>query len=192
MTTTEELLCEACGQLASPEHIARRLRRLEWTTRYRPLHIQSLLLSAIAPVDDADFLYAPDGQFHGEAGALLDALELSREGKSADTILTEVQKRGILFTHVLECPLEPSQKDSSLQQLLERRIPSNLARIRRSLKPKRLLLLSPELAGVQSRFTVAELSIPIFFDQNHRPFQLPIATASRESFLRALASSAAA
>jgi hypothetical protein len=191
MTTSQDLLCEACGQLASPEHIARRLRRLEWTTRYRPLHIQALLLSAIAPVDDTDFLYSPDGQFQGEAGALLDALEFSREGKSADAILTEFQKRGLLFIHVLECPLESSQKGSSVQQLLELRVPSNLARIRRSLKPKRLLLLSPELAGVQSRFTEAELGVPVFSDQNHRPFQLPLATASRESFLRALASSAA-
>jgi len=192
MTTTQELPCEACGQLASPEHIARRLRRLEWTTRYRPLHIQALLLSAVAPSDDANFLYAPDGQFHGEAGALLDALELSREGKSTDAILTEVQKRGLLFVHVLECPVESSHKDSSLQELLERRIPGTLARIRRSLKPKRVLLLSPELAGVRHRFTEAELSIPVFSDQNHRPFQLPIEAASREAFLRALANSAAA
>src|SRR5271154_3099329 len=167
MTTTQELSCEACGQLASPEHIARRLRRLEWTTRYRPLHIQVLLLSAVAPIDDADFLYTPEGQFHGEAGALLDSLELSREGKSADAILTELQKRGLLFIHVLECPLEPTQKDYSVQELLERRVPGTLARIRRSLKPKRILLLSPELASVQNRFTEAELAIPVFSDGNY-------------------------
>jgi hypothetical protein len=165
---------------------------LEWTTRYRPLHIQALLLSGIAPADDANFLYSLDGQFQGEAGALLDALELSREGKSADTILTEFQKRGLLFIHMLECPLEPAQKNSSLHELLERRIPGTLARIRRSLKPKRVLLLSPELASVQSRFTEAELSIPVLSDQNLHPFQLPIAPASREAFLRALAATAAA
>jgi hypothetical protein len=191
MTTTQELPCEACGQLASPEHIARRLRRLEWTTRYRPLHIQALLLSAVVPSDDANFLYSPDGQFQGEAGALLDALEFSREGKSADTILTEFQKRGLLFIHILECPLELARRDSSLQELLERRVPGTLARIRRSLKPKRVLLLSPELAGVQGRFTEAELGVPVFSDGN-RPFQLPIAAASRESFVRALAATTVA
>jgi hypothetical protein len=191
MTTTQEFPCEACGQLASPEHIAGRLRRLEWTTRYRPLHIQTLLLSAVTPADDCDFLYSPDGQFQGEAGALLDALEISREGKSADAILTEFQKRGLLFIHVLECPLDTPQKDSSLQDLLERRVSGTLARIRRSLKPKRLLLLSPELTGVQSRFTEAELSIPVFSDGN-RPFQLPIESLSRDSFLRALAATVAA
>jgi hypothetical protein len=191
MTTIQELSCEACGQLASPEHIARRLRRLEWTTRYRPLHIQALLLSAVAPTNDAEFLYSPDDQFQGEAGALLDALEISREGKSADAILTEVQKRGVLLIHMLECPLESTHKDFSLQELLERRVPGTLARIRRSLKPKRVLLLSQDLASVQNRFTEAELNIPVFSDQN-RPFQLPIDGASRDSFLRALASSAAA
>src|ERR1700726_1978483 len=106
MTPIVELPCEACGQLASPGHIARRLRRLEWSTRYRPVHVQALLVSAIAPVEDVEFLYAPEGEFRGEAGALLDALEISREGKSAGAVLTEFQRRGLFLIHMMEGPLE--------------------------------------------------------------------------------------
>ena len=206
-TPSTKLPCEACGQQASPEHIARRLRRLEWTTRYRPLHIQALLLSSIAPSNDEDFLYAPDGQFHAEAGALLDALEMSREGKSADAVLTEFQKRGLLFIHVLECPVEPAgaeddqgrevrsaQKAPASESgryteiattLLDRQVRSTLARIRRSLKPKRVLLFSPELAALQNRFTESELGVPVL-SCNGSPFQLPLPTTSRDEFLRAL------
>jgi hypothetical protein len=187
MAHSVELPCEACGQLASPEHIARRLRRLERTTRYRPLHIQTLFVSAVAPADDASFLYSPDGRFQGEAGELLDALEISREGKSAEGVLTEFQKRGLLFVHVLECPLEPDQRETLPQQFLDRHLPATLARIRRSLKPKRILLFSAELAPLQNRFTESQLGVPVFSNHGH-PFQLPLIGSPRDEFLRALAS----
>ncbi len=156
------LPCDGCGQPASPEHFARRLQRLEWTTRYRPVHIQALLLGGIAPVADADFLYCPEGNYQCEAANLLDALRITRVGRSADAILTEFQKHGLLLTHVLECPLEPGVSLSTAQRLLEKQLPATVARIRRSLKPKRLLLLSSELAPFAGRFTEATLGCPVF------------------------------
>ena len=54
-----EIICDGCGQPASSEHTARRLQRLEWATRYRPIHLHTLLLGAISPADDANFLYWP-------------------------------------------------------------------------------------------------------------------------------------
>jgi hypothetical protein len=146
-----------------------------------------LLLSAVAPLNDKDFLYAPDGQFHGEAGALLDALEISREGKSVDAVLTEFQKRGLLFVHVAECPPDPAETSTFPPQVLERMVPATLARIRRSLKPKRILLFSEELAPVQTRFTESQLGVPVFSNHGH-PFQLPLAASAREEFLRMLSS----
>jgi hypothetical protein len=38
------ILCDGCGQPATPEHIAERIHRLELATRYRPIHIQVLWL----------------------------------------------------------------------------------------------------------------------------------------------------
>src|ERR1700740_33549 len=43
------LRCDGCGQKASEEHLTRGLRRLEWATRYRPVHIHTLLLGGFFP-----------------------------------------------------------------------------------------------------------------------------------------------
>ena len=162
MTTPLSLLCDGCGQSASPAHLARRLQRLEWTTRYRPVHIQVLLLGGIAPEADAAFLYSPEGNYQGEAANLLDALRIASAGKSTDAMLTEFQKRGLLLTHVLECPLEPGVSPADAHLLLEKQLPSATARIRRSLKPKRLVLFSAELATLAGKFTEAALGSPVF------------------------------
>ncbi len=162
MTSPISLLCDGCGQSASPAHIARRLQRLEWTTRYRPVHIQALLLGGIAPEGDAAFLYCPEGNFQGEAAKLLEALQISREGKSADAILSEFQKRGLLLTHVLECPLEAGVNPSAAQELIEKQLAAVMARIRRSLKPKRVVLFSKELAAVAGKLTETSLGCPAF------------------------------
>lgn len=162
MTTLISLLCDGCGQSASPAHFARRLQRLEWTTRYRPVHIQALLLGGIAPEADGAFLYCPEGNFQGEAANVLDALEISREGKSADAILSEFQKRGLLLTHVLECPLEAGVNPSGAQELIEKQLAAVMARIRRSLKPKQVVLFSKELAAAAGRLTETSLGSPVF------------------------------
>src|SRR6266571_3195402 len=80
MTNSIALPCDGCGQAATAEHIARRLQRLEWTTRYRPVHIHTLLLGAYSPLRDEEFLYASDGEFGGEAAQILDAVGISTAG----------------------------------------------------------------------------------------------------------------
>ncbi len=155
------LPCDGCGQLADSAHISRRLERLAWTTRFRPVHIQALLLAGIAPKLDFDFLYAPQSSFHGEAGIILKAIPLSTEGKSPEAVLTEFQKLGLMLTHVLECPLDENVTESREQSLLEKQLPATIARIRRSLKPKRLLLLSRELQPHSDRLRQADLAFPV-------------------------------
>ena len=153
--------CDGCGQLASPEHLARRLHRLECATRYRPIHIQTLLLGNIAPVDDSDFLYSPAGRFEGEAQRLLEAVQLSREGKSADAVLAEFQRRGLMLTHLLECPVEPGLSDSQVAQALAAHLPQTIARLRRSFKPRRIILISADLQ-VLGALQHADLDCPVF------------------------------
>jgi hypothetical protein len=187
MTTSLSLPCDGCGQSASSVHLARRLQRLEWTTRYRPVHIQALLLGGIAPEADAAFLYSPEGNYQGEAANLLDALRISRAGRSADAILTEFQKRGLFLTHVLECPLEPEASPSTAQQLIEKQLAAVNARIRRSLKPKRLVLFSRELAAVAGKFTEAALGSSVFTG-SYGPLALDgvLSESEMEEFRRAL------
>jgi hypothetical protein len=174
MTTTAALVCDGCGQAASGEHIARRLRRLEWTTRYRPVHIHTLLLGAFSPRDEKDFLYAPGGefQFHGEAAFLLDALGISTAGKAAEVVHAEFQRAGFFLTHVLECPFEG---DGSLQAdsraALKARLAATATRIRRSLKPKRVMAVTEELSPVAEDILALDLGCPVLLDCG-RPFRL--------------------
>jgi len=73
MVTALSLACDGCGQSASPEHLARQLQRLEWAARYRPVHIQALLLGGVAPEANAAFLYSPEGNYQGEAANRLES-----------------------------------------------------------------------------------------------------------------------
>ena len=155
------LPCDGCGQLAGTAHISRRLQRLAWATRFRPVHIHALLLSGIAPRLDEDFLYAPHSLFQGEAGTILRAVQISMEGKSAESILGEFQKLGLMLTYVLECPLEDGVSPSKARELLDKQLPATIARIRRSLKPKRLLLISADLQQLADQLHQTNLDCPI-------------------------------
>jgi hypothetical protein len=167
---TNFLPCDGCGQSASSEHIARRLQRLEWATRYRPVHIGALLLGAVSPFVEEDFLYA--GKFKGEAGRLLEAIGISPAGKSHELVLSEFQRGGFFLTHVLECPLQTSESEKhSCESLLAQRISQVLTRIRRSLKPKRVVLISELLVPLAARLLSAELGCPVVLD-NGKPFGL--------------------
>ena len=137
------LRCDGCGQPASAEHIARRLRRLEGATRYRPVHIQTLLLGSVAPREDEEFLYSPAREFRGEAAQLLRAVGVSFEGKSAEAVHAEFQGAGLFLAHLLECPLEDGQNSGpEVVDLLRQHLPAAASRIRRSLKPNRVMLVT--------------------------------------------------
>src|SRR5215510_13443083 len=94
MVNNRPLQCDGCGQMGTPGHIARRLRRLEWATRYRPVHIQTLLLGGVAPREDAEFLYAPGEEFRGEAHNLLLAVGIGtgRPQKAFPTTASSAEK----------------------------------------------------------------------------------------------------
>src|SRR5207244_1404111 len=81
VSNSTDLPCDGCGQAASAEHIARRLRRLEWAKRFRPVHIHTLLLGGVAPREDAEVLYAPGDEFRGVVAGLLLAVRISTRGK---------------------------------------------------------------------------------------------------------------
>lgn len=173
------LACDGCGQPATPEHITRRLKRLEWTTRWRPIHIGTLLLGAHSPQNESAFLYA--GKFEGEGGHILEALGLQHAGKAPDTVLTEFQRGGYFLTHILECALDEGiTTQQPALALLEQRIPATAARIRRSLKPKRVVLISGLLAPMVAKLAAANFGCPIVPD-NGVPFGLDAPSAGEES-----------
>jgi len=169
---TSEILCDGCGQPASPEHIARRLQRLEWATRYRPIHLHTLLLGAFSPPAPSEFLYSPEEVHSGEAANLINAACVSIASKSADAIQSEFQRRGIYLTHVLECPLDvPSSGPDFLTNVFLARLPTLFTRIRRSLKPKRMAFVSRSLTPLIERFASAQLNCELVLDDG-RAFAL--------------------
>ncbi len=167
-----EILCDGCGQCASSEHLARRLQRLEWATRYRPIHLHTLLLGAFSPQVSAEFLYSPEQAHSGEAANVIVASGISTAGKSGDAVLSEFQRRGIYLTHVLECPLDvPSSRSDLLNDVVIARLPTLFTRIRRSLKPKRLAFISGSLTPLIERFASAQLNCELVLDDG-RAFPL--------------------
>ncbi|HKF24460.1 MAG TPA: hypothetical protein VKB24_00750 [Candidatus Acidoferrum sp.] len=138
------LICDGCGQPADATHLARRLKRLENMTRYRPIHVQALFLGAASPAADREYLYSAEGEFRGEGQALLRALGVDPAGKPVEAALAEFQRHGYLLAHILECP-GPEGAPEALTLLLGKRGAILAARIRRSLKPKKLVLLGREL-----------------------------------------------
>ena len=172
MTTAIFLPCDGCGQLASPEHIGKRLQRLEWTTRYRPVHIHTLLLGGASPQEEKDFLYSPGGAFDGEAGMLLEVAGLTPAGKTAKAVHLEFQRAGFFLTHVLECALEmESQDGAKVLSLLEQRLAAVAVRIRRSLKPRRVVLISRVLEPIVTKIAALQLGCPLVLDEG-KPFAL--------------------
>src|SRR6266478_9620777 len=139
MQHSSEILCDGCGQPAGPGHIARRLKRLENMTRYRPIHVQVLFLAATGPAADTEYLYSAEGEFAGGGAELLRALGIEVSGRTVEAVLTEFQRRGYVLAYVLECAEEKT--GGKVMTSLAQRIPATLTRIRRSFKPKRLALL---------------------------------------------------
>jgi hypothetical protein len=138
------------------------LQRLEWATRFRPVHIQTLLLSGIPSQRDEGYLYSSESLIAGEAGNILRATQVSIEGKSKEAILTEFQKLGLMLTHVLECPLNEGACVSEAHLLIRGHLSAALARIRRSLKPKRILLVSAHLRPLAQELHSSDLGCPVF------------------------------
>ncbi len=172
MTNSITLVCDGCGQAATAEHITRRLQRLEWTTRCRPVHIHTLLLGAFSPLRDEEFLYRSDGEFRGEAAQILEAVGISPAGKTRDAVHAEFQRAGFFLTHVSECPLEDERNlKGGIQAALKKRLAAVAARIRRSLKPKRVMAITEELAVVLDDIVAMDLGCPVLLDHG-KPFLL--------------------
>jgi hypothetical protein len=169
MATNDLLRCDGCGQPASAEHIAKRLKRLEWTTRFRPVHIGTLFLGGAMPSNEAEFLYAEGGPFAGQARHILAAAGVSADGKSREAALAEFQRAGLLLTYVLECPFDPNEGE--VRNILAARLPAFTARIRRSLRPKRSVPISRLLQPLLSDFQASALGCAVVLDGNE-PFDL--------------------
>jgi hypothetical protein len=111
---------------------------------------------------------------------LLDAVGISIVGKPVDAVPAEFQRAGFFLTHVLECPMEGAGNlPAELQGALQARLPAVATRVRRSLKPKRVMAVTEALASVMEDIRKLELGCPVLLDRG-RPFRLTTAAGGKE------------
>jgi hypothetical protein len=181
------LPCDGCGRLSAPGHIGARIARLEWATRFRPIHIQALFVSE-APHANGDISKgAEDAQSNAisfppsatlDYGALLDGLNIP--GGNFVARLNEFQRRGFYLAFLVECPPESgddvaNSREASPANSAERCAnfgPTLLKRIKFSYRPKHIVPLSTALRPLVPMFEQAGLGESLILDDGN-PFELP-------------------
>jgi hypothetical protein len=187
----KNLPCDGCGHLSTPEHIAARIARLQWATRFRPIHIQALFL-APAPQPSGESVASADGD-EGETfppsairdyGALLDGLGIPGPPAAADlnlqaqnflSRLTEFQRRGFYLGFLSECALTNAGGEAvsdGASELCAQYGPTLIKRIQYSYKPKQIVPLSHALGPLVTMIERAGLGESLVLD-NGSPFELP-------------------
>ena len=79
-TSTNYLPCDGCGLPASPEHIAERVRRLELSTRFRPIHMGVLFVALAPPDSPAKTIFMARRESKEFFDPFLEALEILFHG----------------------------------------------------------------------------------------------------------------
>jgi hypothetical protein len=106
-------ICDGCGATVDAEHIRARIERLELATRYRPVHIQTLLVGVAPPEEAANYFYASEKE------------------------AAELQRNGIFLVYADECPL---MTGADAGEAVSRAAPTVVKRIQLSYKPKSIVL----------------------------------------------------
>lgn len=124
-------------------------------TRYRPVHIHTLLLDAFPPDQLEEFFYSAEttsGMNPRSARSVIAKHYGLAVGSDvgADALLAEFHRGGYFLAEWIECPVsEALRKDSkALGDLIEALAPTVLHRVRFSYKPKKIALHSPFLERV--------------------------------------------
>jgi len=142
----------------APEHVRERISRLEMATRFRPLHMQTLLLADAPPAALADFFYFAEGT-RAETGrenlffhSVLRAAGIETAGKKAAACLAEFQRHAFYLAYVRECPGAGGADSAALAQTLQ-------MRIRFSFKPKHMVALDNASQQLTHGFALEALGI---------------------------------
>jgi hypothetical protein len=182
------ILCDGCGLPASPEHIAARVERLEWATRFRPIHIHVLFV-ALEPMpgSEDDFYRRPQSRDFFDS--FLSALDISSDpGNGANNSaeagtgkLLEFQRRGYYLTYLSECPVTPEHSaslgqqddESAARECISRLAPTLIKRIRFNYKPKHVALLGANLSPLIEIFERASTGPLLLLNQERLPLTIP-------------------
>lgn len=170
-------VCDGCGVQADGAHIRRRIERLELATRFRPIHIQVLLIDAAPPARAEDYFYhaanregrSASSRDYFDEIAKCSGLTISPE-MSEESTLAEFQHRGFYLAHVRECPGEPAAESGESLELLG---PLMIRRVEKSYKPKYIVLLSASLGKLIPQFEQSDMRDRLILDHG-KPFLSPL------------------
>jgi hypothetical protein len=171
--------CDGCGSQVDDAHIRRRIERLELSTRFRPIHIQVLLMDSVPLGRTEDYFYraasSPDQRSTSSRDYFNEIVKCSGfivgPGTSEEIALAEFQHRGFYLAYAVECPVEPAEESAAA---LERAGPTVLQRVEKSYKPKYIALISASLTKVIPLFERSEIRLLLNYG---KPFMSPLETA---------------
>jgi hypothetical protein len=167
------LPCDGCGLPASPEHIAERVRRLELSTRFRPVHIGVLFVMLAPPARSEDDFYAPSAS-QNLFDPLFDALQIHASATHATSApgangaenraengdglakLSEFQRRGHFLAYLSECPIPAGVETAAAT--VARLGPTLVRRIRFNYRPKHIAPIGQELLPLTDILNKADIS----------------------------------
>jgi len=171
-TSPNFLPCDGCGLPASPEHIARRLERLELSTRFRPVHIGILFVALAPPLRPEDDFYGPaeSKEFSEpflEALGIPSSTDKAAPGSDAHASgvarLVEFQRRGYYLAYLSECPMPENEEPAA--STIARLGPTLIRRIHFNYKPKHITPLGEELFPLVELLSAAGLGPILTLDQ---------------------------
>jgi hypothetical protein len=157
-SASKTILCDGCGEPASPEHLRQRVERLEFATRFRPIHIDCLVLYPSPPQRIEDYFYRPSasaGVRSSESRSFFEALMAAigvsaKDDREEAALLVEFQRAGWFLAECCECPMD--RKRSETVDWAKEYGPSLIRRTKFSYMPKHIVFLSIELAPLASLF----------------------------------------
>ena len=207
-----ETFCDGCGKKVSPEHLAKRVQRIELASQYRPLRIKLLFLAEAPPLRLESYFYHPG---HGDAQkgvlsrAFFDELMLAlgilgqpAEERDEDQALRAFAHRGFFLADAVECPLEEvapglyeGRSEVGWNDLAHRYAQGLLTRIENSYKPAWILPISKRLhryllpllrdAGLGSKLILYQ-NLPLPFPHPFNPAAQSQFRAGTEHALRVI------
>ena len=164
-----EIICDGCGLPASADHIAERLGRLEFATRFRPVHINTLFVAtAPLPGRENDFYMPPESQELfasfmkaigvSDSGERKEPVAVTQESNTAK--LSEFQRRGFYLAYLAECPLPTTDTTAGA---IARLASTLVRRIQFNYRPKHIAIWDEDLRpliGILDKAGMGSLLLP--------------------------------
>jgi hypothetical protein len=171
-------VCDGCGRPVDAEHVKERIARLEMATRFRPIHIQALVIDACPPRGLADFFYSAGSNGNGRSAtgrAYFDELAKCSPDSTAkaagdEAVLSEWQRRGLFLAHAVDCCFESA---SDLESNIAKSGHTILLRLSASYKPKTVALISGHTRGLVSLLRDAGWADRLILQDSNAPFDGP-------------------